>query len=172
MTKHSSKPTQDVIENNDDNLAFFSQIVGECIDEVQGNCAPGNKVCPSAGLEHATHVLGLRKESGIIEFFPNELPLTSVAIEVLTLEDQHTRVRFAGPCIRTSCVHWKDGCSLGWAISQIPADSVSRVLGDKEICPIKDRCRWIAENGESACSNCQHILHVPIIEKTKESDNG
>jgi hypothetical protein len=145
--------------------------IGKHIEEIEGSKALGERMCPSSDRENATHVLGIRTDSDEVQFFDELLPLPQSALDVITLQDQHTRLRLTGSCIRSSCVHWKEGCSLGWAISKVSISAVIRSDDFNKHCPIETKCRWIAENGVSVCNACKEILNVPIFNQNRQAKN-
>jgi hypothetical protein len=59
--------------------------------------------------------------------------------------------RAAGPCVRSSCLNWDGGCQLGAIVTRAGRDEVSVELPP---CPIRERCRWHLENGDTACRAC------------------
>lgn len=72
-------------------------------------------------------------------------------------ERWETRFRNFGSCVKTACGHWDKGsCRLGRAVTDLNlASSV-----DADDCPIKQECRWRAEQGDKVCRSCPSVRYV------------
>ena len=64
-------------------------------------------------------------------------------------------LRLTGACCRSSCGNWSNGCHLGAVVASVSPAESERPL---PTCPIRGRCRWHVENGDSACRTCEVVL--------------
>ena len=108
-------------------------------------------MCPSTAPSETSHILGIKRSSGIIEFFDPPLPLPKVAQSVISLDDLQNKLRLTGPCVRRSCGYWSGKCDLG-------TEMVVKKDLALQPCPIRPLCRWHIENGPSVCGSCQTVL--------------
>lgn len=113
------------------------------------------RMCPSSSPDVATVMIGVRRPGHRPEFL--DAPM-AVPVEVRAAEWAGRHVRFAGPCHASACGHWDDGCSLGRYIAS--ANEGSEMAANGAPCGIRDRCRWIAENGPLVCGSCQSVMRL------------
>jgi|LakMenE01Jun11ns_1017448.scaffolds.fasta_scaffold9810147_2 hypothetical protein len=73
--------------------------------------------------------------------------------------------RFYGPCVQSACGHWfKNHCQLGVSVSKVRVVMKTRTSS----CPIKTSCRWLRENGTSACRGCAYVdYNLKLSQETK-----
>jgi hypothetical protein len=108
-------------------------------------------MCPSYPLDEGTGVICVVSEQGT-EWLP----------EVVAPDDPRVRrpgatVRTTGPCRRSGCAYWWDGCQLGGLVASV-SDGVDVDDVALPTCPIRDRCRWWLEHGASACASCDGLV--------------
>jgi hypothetical protein len=88
---------------------------------------------------------------------PLERPLP-VTAELLALAEpaSPTEVfRFAAPCLTAGCRHFEGrSCTLAAKVTHL-LPAVSSGLPE---CDIRPRCRWFAQEGETACHRCPQIV--------------
>jgi hypothetical protein len=87
---------------------------------------------------------------------------TEIATAEVALDDGGTRP--AGRCLERRCGHWSGGCSLGAAVATVGVrmrELGATVPGN---CAISAECRWLAENGPSACVLCPNLRRADIRE--------
>ncbi len=119
-------------------------------------CSPGNLL------------FGIIRPDGRVVALQPPLPVTQTFADKASAAGRRppeARFRFAGPCVTSDCLHWKDErCGLGDAVARTaesrgPAAKVAH-------CAIRPSCRWWHEQGGSACQVCPRIAHTeaPIAE--------
>lgn len=88
----------------------------------------------------------------------------------VTLSDGATRP--AGRCVERRCGYWVGGCSLGASVATVGVRM--RELGAVApiACGISAQCRWIAENGPSACVLCPHLRRVGVLELISDAEEA
>lgn len=106
-------------------------------------------MCPSYPTEAGTGVICLVGEQSI-EWLP----------EVVALDDPRVAgsavtMRTTGPCRRTGCAYWLDGCQLGAVVAAASTHLTEEV--EPPPCPIRSRCRWNLEHGALACASCDGL---------------
>lgn len=80
--------------------------------------------------------------------------------------------RHAGVCTGDACDNWSGYCRVGAAVAVAGPlrrpHITERDTG--EMCPVRERCRWRAENGPRACSGCPDLSwgspadsYVPLL---------
>lgn len=112
----------------------------------------GPRTCPSYPEKGSLFAVRLR--SGELVFLDNE-----TAVEA---DNDVVSTRAHGPCVTTRCAYWSGNCQLGSIISRVAIRN-RRTEGSFtaiDACPIRRSCRWLAENGPSACSGCVHADYL------------
>lgn len=114
--------------------------------------APGPRACPSYPPDGGGRVFARVDVEGGMVFGDSR------ACE--PVENQ----RFVGPCVSARCGYWDGHCQLGVLVALSVAVESSAFLTDFSAratlsCPIRPTCRWLAENGEDACSGCQGVTY-------------
>ena len=118
--------------------------------------------CPSTNLSESTHVLGVRRPDGRVQFFSDLLPLPEVARDQYVFEDLRHQVRLTGRCIQNACSYWNGHCTLGQSLVEL---SMERAVAD---CAIKSNCRWFSENGPQVCSVCEFVMRGQVLSELEE----
>lgn len=132
------------------------QSVAPVADSVQSP-AHGRLDCPSVPLLRGGTAIAVRGSSSEnFEFLGETFPVSPESLSESLAASVQTRLRLAGPCIRSACESWTlSGCRLGRAVA-----SVNRSRSETQAsCTIRDTCRWIAENGESVCHTCPSLAY-------------
>jgi hypothetical protein len=76
--------------------------------------------------------------------------------------------RFYGPCVQSVCGHWfENHCQLGVSVSKVRVMMKTSTSN----CPIKNSCRWLRENGSSACQGCAYIDYDLKLSQAAERQN-
>jgi len=118
-------------------------------------------VCPSASIELADSVFAKFDEvTESVVYFEDSITISEIVKDVVDRERFQIDNRLTGQCITRLCVHWDNGCRLGWFVSKtsLEPEEVSTV------CTIKDSCRWRAENGSSICAPCSRVRNIKLGE--------
>ena len=115
-------------------------------------------MCPSAQPELAHSsiygVIGGAPGEVDVVYLPEELPITSDLIALCAPVTPTEVFRIAAPCQGKKCQHF-DGaeCRLVNNLVQI-ATSTSEL----KHCAIRPSCRWYAQQGSTACTQCSEIV--------------
>lgn len=119
--------------------------------------------CPSATNYHGDKVFAVFDESA------GELRYLSVAVDVpkivkttLDMDEFALKNRLEGRCVTSSCHYWHGACQLGHFISKVEVS----VRKTSRNCAIKDKCRWIKENGPKVCGACAFVRNLPLAPPT------
>ena len=136
-------------------------------------------LCPSAAAEPGVIVLGIRRADGTIGYLPGQL--TADADFVAAVQDRAaTDFRFAAPCARGGCGHWRADpapdrsdspasdrssaglpsgqCSLIGRLRDVVADQYH--ADELPRCAIRATCRWFAQDGRDACRICPVVTRA------------
>ncbi|GAA1758244.1 MAG TPA: hypothetical protein PKH97_14110 [Tetrasphaera sp.] len=135
-------------------------------------------LCPSAAAEPGVIVLGIRRADGTIGYLPGQL--TADADFVAAVRDRaSTDFRFAAPCARGGCGHWRADpppdssspssdrssagppsgqCSLIGRLRDVVADQYQ--ADELPRCAIRASCRWFAQDGRDACRICPVVTRA------------
>jgi hypothetical protein len=122
--------------------------------------------CPSAEAQPGALVIGMRRPDGTIGYLRDRLEATPDFVDALrSAGTADTGFRFAGPCARSGCGHWRaedegsEGrCGLIGRLRDVVPDAL---LADTlPRCTIRASCRWFAQDGAAACRVC------PLVTRT------
>jgi len=119
--------------------------------------AQGALNCPSVPVQRGGIAIAVRDGDGDdFKFLKETFPVSAGALGDCLATSVQVRLRVTGPCIRVACESWTStGCRWGHAVA-----SVGRNRSEvSESCPIRDNCRWFAENGESSCRACASLAY-------------
>ena len=116
-------------------------------------------LCPSYVSKPGAQLFGIQNNDGKIDYLHEAIPVDRTFVEEAKLgRAPEERFRFAGKCIQSGCHQWNDvqhQCGLVGAIIERMNQPLSNA---SEHCPIRSRCRWFAQNGMSACANCNEVV--------------
>lgn len=114
--------------------------------------APGPRACPSYPPGGGGRVFARVDDEGGMVFVDSPVC------------EPDGNQRFVGPCVSTRCEFWDGHCQLGMLVAL--SVTVERGVLDTGFasratlsCPVRTTCRWLAENGEDACSGCQDVTY-------------
>ena len=127
--------------------------------------------CPSADAQPGALVIGMRRADGTIGYLRDRLEATPDFVDAIRAAGTaDTQFRFAGPCARSGCGHWRDDdtaadagadaghCGLiGRLRDVVPGELLADTLPR---CTIRASCRWFAQDGAAACRVC------PLVTRT------
>ena len=117
--------------------------------------------CPSApataeGAEVFGVVVGT-VEAPRVEYLSEPLPVTAELLSGLGESRAGEVLRVRASCAKSACVHFSEShCRLGEQIAALPPPSAAR--SRLPPCTIRASCRWFAEQGAAACSQCSAIV--------------
>lgn len=118
-----------------------------------------NLLCPSYVAKPGATLFGIVNAEGKIDYLPEAVEIDKTFVdEAKKGRTPEARFRFAGNCAKSGCHQWdKEGhnCSLVGRIVNALDRPVQAALQD---CAIRDRCRWFAQEGASACANCNEVM--------------
>jgi hypothetical protein len=127
----------------------------------------GERLCPSAPLEAATHLLGVVGPEGRIRYVSPPLPVTeSFAAAAREGRAPEKRFRFGGPCLEGDCVQWTgERC----AVADRLVDAAERVMDAAHApvrpCAVRRTCRWFHQRGANACRVCPYVVTDTVPEQ-------
>jgi len=116
-------------------------------------------LCPSYVAKPGAQLFGIVNGNGFIDYLK-----TTIEIDEAFVEEAHKgrppeqRFRFAGKCAKNGCKQWdgKQGaCGLIDNIITMNERVETEVL---QTCAIRERCRWFAQRGATACANCNDVI--------------
>jgi hypothetical protein len=115
--------------------------------------------CPSASNSHGEEVFAVFDEyMGELRYLPNTLNVPGIAKSLLDMDAFALKNRLAGKCVTSSCHYWHGACHLGFFVSEVKVRGKAKM----QHCSIRDKCRWIKENGAEVCGSCAFIRNLPV----------
>jgi len=79
-------------------------------------------LCPSAPMTQGSLLFATIDGKGSVSYRSDTLPVSKLLLRELPVrETSERKFRFAAPCLRSSCVHWADKCSLGSNLAEFQA---------------------------------------------------
>ena len=78
--------------------------------------------------------------------------------------------RPAGRCVEQRCGHWLHGCTLGSSVAKVGLRMVDLGSAVGQPCGIAAQCRWLAENGTTACVLCPALVREDIRELSEKAE--
>lgn len=115
--------------------------------------------CPSASNTHGEDVFAVFDEDvGELKYLPNVVNVPEVAKSLLDMDAFALKNRLAGKCATSSCHYWHGACHLGFFVSEVKVRDHVKT----QHCSIRDKCRWIKENGAEVCGSCAFIRNLPV----------
>jgi hypothetical protein len=115
--------------------------------------------CPSASNSHGDRVFAVFDEdAGELRFLPNAVNIPEIAKSLLDMDAFALKNRLEGKCVTSACHYWQGACQLGFFVSQV--DVLPQV--ETQQCSIRDKCRWIKENGPGICGTCAFVRNLPV----------
>ena len=115
--------------------------------------------CPSASNSHGDIVFAVfNEDAGELRYLPNALNVPEIAKSLLDMDAFALRNRLAGKCVTSSCHYWNGACHLGFFVSEVESQHQAKT----QQCSIRDKCRWIKENGAGVCGSCAFIRNLPV----------
>ena len=114
-------------------------------------------LCPSGALTPESFLLGVLNKNGEAHFIGGPLPLSGDLQRMLgDISNPEKHFRFTMRCHHNGCGQWADGkCSVAAALMRADPEAGSLPSGE---CGIKSACRWLAQEGEAACTICKYIV--------------
>jgi hypothetical protein len=115
--------------------------------------------CPSASNSHGEDVFAVFDEdAGELRYLPNAVNVPEVAKSMLDMDAFALKNRLAGKCVTSSCHYWRGACHLGFFVSEVEV----RGRVNTQQCSIRNKCRWIKENGVEVCDSCSFVRNLPV----------
>lgn len=115
-------------------------------------------LCPSARCKPGALLLGVVGVDGNVAVTGEEFVVDDDFVRVARAgRTPEKRFRFADTCVRSGCLHWKQGaCGLiDVVLSRAPAENPPSELRP---CVIRSRCRWYLQRGATACGGCPTVI--------------
>lgn len=116
-------------------------------------------LCPSYIAKPGAQLFGIVNAENRISYLPQPITIDATFVEAAREgRPAEERFRFAGKCIQNGCHQWNDArkaCSLVDRLIEQLEKTVQAALPD---CPIRDRCRWFRQRGETACAQCDEVI--------------
>ncbi|NMM49826.1 hypothetical protein [Marinigracilibium pacificum] len=104
-------------------------------------------------------LFGIVNTNGFIDYLKATIEIDETFVEEAAKgRPPEQRFRFAGNCAKNGCKQWngkKGACGL---IDNIIEFNDNRDVKDLNPCAIRERCRWFAQRGARACSNCNDVI--------------
>jgi hypothetical protein len=118
-----------------------------------------NLLCPSARCKAGAILLGVVQPDGHLAFLKNLLVVDEQFVQIARQgRTPERRFRFSDVCIQGACKQWtEDRCSVMDQVLQYvePGELQSSELPP---CPVRPRCRWHHQLGNTACSVCPVVI--------------
>lgn len=125
-------------------------------------------LCPSYVAKPGASLFGIVQEDGKVEYLPEPIPIDKTFVEEAAKgRPAEERFRFSGNCAKGGCHQW-DGHQCG-LVGKIVKALDRSLEGSLQPCPIRERCRWFAQQGAQACANCNEIIRnieMKLVETT------
>ena len=123
--------------------------------------------CPSASNSHGEDVFAVFDEdAGELRYLPNAVKVPEIAKSLLDMDVFALKNRLAGKCVTSSCHYWHGACHLGLFVSEVEVEPRDRAKTQQ--CSIRDKCRWIKENGAAVCGSCVFVRNLPVESESIE----
>jgi hypothetical protein len=122
-----------------------------------GNATDHLLLCPSYIAKPGAKLFGIADQNGEVNYLTTTITIDKTFVEVAKKgRKPEERFRFAGKCIQNGCSHWTENhCGL---LAKV-IDTINKVPGTSiQNCPIRNSCRWYAQEKELACANCSEIF--------------
>ena len=118
---------------------------------------PGERVCPSATLDHAVTLLGVVGPDGRVHYVSPAMPVDdNFRQKAASAGSAEARFRFAGLCVEGECRQWT-GTRCG--VIDTLLDQVEHELdSDLRACTVRRDCRWFGQSGAAACRVCTWVI--------------
>jgi hypothetical protein len=113
-------------------------------------------ICPSGRAVPGAVLLGVVQTDGRVGYITPRMEVDEDWLAIArTGRDLEKRYRFATPCARTECEHWRGRCSVGDAA----LDLTNRAASDQlPRCSVRRTCVWYAQSGRAACTACPRVI--------------
>jgi hypothetical protein len=119
----------------------------------------GDICCPSAtNVQGETVFAVFRGDVGDLNFLQTAINVPEIVKSTLDMDEFAAKNRLAGPCVTSSCHYWRGACQLGFFVSEVEV----RVRMETQQCAIREKCRWIKENGTDVCGACAFVRNLPV----------
>lgn len=118
---------------------------------------PGDHVCPSTTLQHATVLLGVVGADGRVHYTSPPLPIDDrFRAKAASTGRAEARFRFAGTCVESRCGQWT-GTRCG-VIDSLLGQADDGLDTELRPCAVRRDCRWFAQRGAAACRVCPWVV--------------
>lgn len=113
--------------------------------------------CPSSRCHDGAVLLGVVQSDGVLSFARERIVIDNdFVVAAHTGRMPEKRFRFASRCHTKACIQWKDEqCSVINRLIQTEPREPLPILPE---CSIRTTCRWLLQNGDSACSICPEVI--------------
>lgn len=119
----------------------------------------GSLLCPSYLAKPGAQLFGIVNSDGRISYLRQAVSIDATFVETAREgRPPEERFRFAGKCIKNGCHQWSDtkqACTLVDHLITQMEKAVAESLPD---CPIRNRCRWFHQRGQTACAQCDEVI--------------
>lgn len=117
-----------------------------------------NLLCPSYHCKPGASLIGIVNETGKVDFLKTPLTIDETFVkEAEKGRNPDFRFRFSGNCAKNGCGQWsKEGSKCGLINKLI--DGLGNTETNLLPCPIRQKCRWFAQEAGLACANCNEVM--------------
>lgn len=121
--------------------------------------ASDSLLCPSYVSKPGAKLFGIQNSEGKIDYLQETITIDQTFVDTSRQgRPAEERFRFAGKCIEKGCHQWNDSAHQCGLVSAIIERMNSPLANAPQHCPIRNRCRWYAQQGMEACANCNDIV--------------
>jgi len=122
--------------------------------------------CPSASNSHGDKVFAVFDEvAGELRYLAVAVGVPEIVKTSLNMDEFAMKNRLEGRCVTSSCHYWHGACQLGHFVGRVEV----RARETSRNCVIKDKCRWLKENGPKVCGACAFVRNLPLTKAVSES---
>ncbi len=116
--------------------------------------------CPSYIAKNGAELFGIINSDGQVHYLSESIKIDDDFVDEANKgRKPEERFRFAGKCIEKGCKQWVSEtkeCGLTQKLVRTFNKSIS--LENLPNCPIRQKCRWFAQEQELACANCSEVF--------------
>jgi hypothetical protein len=114
--------------------------------------------CPSYSCSEGSQLIGIVGEDGTVALLSEAMPIHREFVERAHESDLPTRrFRFAGKCVESGCMQWEGSCGVARRAMEMLSVGEHEIQSVLPPCPIRESCRWFADNGADVCKACPQV---------------
>ncbi|RAJ92504.1 hypothetical protein LX87_04834 [Larkinella arboricola] len=116
-------------------------------------------LCPSYLAKPGAQLFGLVNAEGRISYLRHPITIDATFVQAARAgRPAEERFRFAGKCIQNGCHQWSDAKQACALVDRLIDQMEKTAEASLPACPIRSRCRWFRQRGQTACAQCDEVI--------------